>query len=330
MQMKLDAGGVATVAGIGLAAWAFWKYRPIEQITQLVDSTIAAVENTIDGDGNGQLDFMESILGGQVNTKYMHDTDKKWEIDQTKNNITKMFIGSKPFAVPFDQVTPMSAGRGVYAAPLTTPLGLITASGGPFWTTDAGRANAGKLDSQGNYVLAYSGNASGRTIKGDPRALWALDALMKRSGIPRLDHVGMIVRSNSANDMKKDYGHRRGHAIDLTNDIQMNRLLDAAVSLGMPVAWISRYKSINPQSGRLEWPKFALLRGIKTPMGFSTINHDDHYHMILPRPNRALGYWVGSPFKSGSWNPTSLRPLAPDTPEFIPDNNSGPPPINEN
>lgn len=326
MRLQLNAGGVATLGGIALAAWAFWRYRPIEQLNQIVDSTIAAVENTFDGDGNGQLDFMESILGGQVATKNLTDNEKLWEINQGKDTIQKMFIGSKPFAVPADQVKTMSPLRGVYAAPLPTPLGIITCSGGPFWTTDAGRSNAGKLDSRGEYVIAYNGAAGGRTIKGDPRALYCLDALMKRSRMPRLDHAGILPKDNSNANMSSDYGHKRGHAIDLTNDLQMNKLIEAAKALGMPIAWISKNSAINPLNNRLEWPKFALIGGVKKAMGFSSINHNSHYHVILPRPNRALGYWYKSPFQSGSWSPMTQDGGSGG---FIPDANSGPPPINE-
>lgn len=325
MQFKLDAGGTATIAGLGVLAYLFWKYRPIEQVNQIIDSTVAAIQNAADGDDNGQLDFMEAILGGQTNVTNLSEMEKVYEIDTNKSTLDKMFIGSKPFAVPLDQVQTLSPNRGVYAAPLPTPLGDITASGGPFWTTDAGRANAGKLDSRGEYVLAYNGNAHGRTIKGDPRALYCLDALIKRSGLTRIDHLGMVLRSDSAADMKKDYGHRRGHAIDLTNDVQMNKLLEAAKALSMPLGWISRFSSINPLTGNMEWPKFALVGGMKVQKGYSSINHNSHYHLIFPRPNRALGYWLGSPFRSGSWNPTPSI-----TPGFIPDNNGGPPPISSN
>lgn len=338
MNLKLDGSGVATIAAIGIGGYLLYLWRPWEKLNNTIDGAAAAVENMLDGDDNGQLDFMEWILGGQsVNLKNLSDMERVYEIDTSKDTINKAFIGSKPFAVPADQVKTLSPSRGVYAAPLPTPLGRITASGGPFWTTDAGRRNAGTLHSDGKYSIFYGHEQTPKNkINGDPRALYCLDALIKAGGLRSIRHAGMTVFKD---DMKNDYGHRRGHAIDIYNEVEMNKLLEGAKALGMPVAWISKHKALNPLNKRIEWPKFMLRNGIKTAMGFSSVNHDSHYHLILPRPNRALGYWIGSPFQSGSWHPaptggggggSSDWGTDNDGDGFIPDNNGGPPPISNN
>lgn len=134
----------------------------------------------------------------------------------------------------------------------------------------------------GMYTLHYQGGKSG-SLTGDPRFLYCLDHLMRIANMDRLDHDGVQPGPNSVGD----FGHGSGCAIDLRNDLQFNRLLEAAKVAKMPVAWIS--KSHVPGKG---WPIFVLQNGIKTgPFTHTKINHNSHFHVILPRPNWAQNYW---------------------------------------
>lgn len=162
------------------------------------------------------------------------------------------------------------------------PLGELKHTG----THNSGQscgANGRWFNNPHNIRFYYRGNKVG-SIRGDVRALFCLQMLCEKAEITDLAHLGMYA-FNGGNDKSHDYGYaidipvkqpkQSGHEI-------MERFILAARQTDMPMAWVSTYADGNV------WPMFQMRGGTKTRFSYSRQNHNDHYHLVLPRPNFAL------------------------------------------
>lgn len=138
----------------------------------------------------------------------------------------------------------------------------------------------------GQYQFYYGGNPA-KSISGDPRALYCLDHLMRISGLKELHHAGMLPKVQAGAGTKGDFGHLSGCGIDLTRPAETNALIEAARVAHMPLMWISRTRV--PGKG---WPVFVLAESKKVgPLFHTSVNHDSHEHLVLPRPNWTSKYF---------------------------------------
>jgi len=200
----------------------------------------------------------------------------KWQVDYgTYPRSLDSLLGSKDFLIwPPTLIAGLSAPM-PYGHILQCNLGL----------TRAQRGAGGQWTPPDNFQLVYRPRLDGsadkisKKLTGDPRALYCLSLLCAQSGLDRLHHVGMTVW-NPGNGF---WGHDDGCAIDLTEHNEMNALVEAAKQLNMPIGWISR----TSPDGKY-WPIFQLRHGVKEAVGNSTVNHNSHYHLVLPRPDWSI------------------------------------------
>lgn len=332
MPVTIKAETVAVLAAAGALGYWLWKKRPIAEIAEALDQLVENIENSYDYNKDGVLtgkdftDFVDNILSGDLFSKPPGGSlfsggrpgaHTIWEINLNSGNLRDIFIGPKAFP---------SAKN--YRPPKLPTIASDININHQSWSTHKSRATSAILIPHG-YQLRY-GSSSSNYLTGDPRALYCLALLIHTAGIPILEHSGMQVPSDRPNAAANDYGHYGGHAIDINTDDDMNAIVRAARTLKMPIGWISRYKV---DAG---WPKFFLdYGGTKHSAGHSSINHDSHYHVILPRPNAALQAWNLSPYYapaftggggggSSEWN-AILDPLLNSNP-----NPDGVPPISDN
>ena len=132
-----------------------------------------------------------------------------------------------------------------------------------------------------------------RAIIGDPRALWTLAALLRETNISSLQAGNMYQPGYVSPDTTHDFGNGLdlfGAYVggkEISKDEAMQRLIEAAISLHCPLAWISPYQT-ETAAGRTVWPLFQLRDGEKIRVSHSSQNHCSHYHIMFPRPNAAL------------------------------------------
>lgn len=293
MNLKLDGSGVAVIGALGVGAYLLIKYRPWTAAAEVIDNIGVAVDNVFDRDGNGQVNFDDALtLADDINPFNLilgKPMPGFYETNSEQTSLTKIFIGPKKFPAV-----------NTYKPPKTTqPAGTISVVH-KNWSTHHARGNSAKLTTNNaSYQLWYDGRAQ-KSVTGDPRFLWCLDLLLRTSGIPKLENGGVQKPEPTSEKQrqqfeKDDFGHWGGHGIDIKNHDDMNAILKAAAMLNMPLGWISR--TVVEGKG---WPKFLQNeKGQMIAKGHSTIPHNDHYHLILPRPNSALQWWKDSPYWKG-------------------------------
>lgn len=260
-----NPSSIAYLALAGGLAWLFWKFKPLIQTMTGTNSPAPSYAFT----GGNDLIAQE----------------QQWEVPYLRvPESLRSLTGSKKWTSP----SPLGA-FGPSLKPLTTsdPWGIIRQLAAP--TTDKRRGQNGNWLPPAALTLTYTpGNRPDQhsfSLNGDVRALYCLSVLCREAELNELHHLGLAVWNLAT----ADYGHDLGYAIDLTNDDEMNALVNAATSLKMPIGWISRSK-ITDAKGKSYWPKFQLRNGVKTRVGSSTINHNSHFHLMLPRPDAALIY----------------------------------------
>lgn len=217
--------------------------------------------------------------------------EARWEIPYLKHeHDAREFYGYKPCV----NVT-LSLGHSANVSPADylksifgAPAGHIQV-GAKWWTQGLGTAklmaSSGRLYCPKSYRFKYAGKIKD-SIVGDPRALYALDALMRVSGLTTLEHMGLNNPNTSS-----DFGHQSGCAIDIPQESDFVKLLNAANKVNMPVVAIMKAASgpwrINKWA---RWDK-SLPGPVPKFLHTTKIPHRDHFHLILPRPNLVEGYF---------------------------------------
>jgi len=310
MKATVTGTGVLAIGGIGIAAYLLYRYRPIPAIAEAVDNAIAAAENSANNVGNDMWGWLSPILGTHSPIAPVTGSaadQRLYEINLGKDSLKDMFTGSKPFyktkhmdttGFPFPRGTILQRGP---AAPISNYL----------------RNTSAVLIPKGYTLIGRSGSTKENI--GDPRALYCLDLLMAISG---LSSAKLHTTPASLENEKISSAGTGGYCIDVYDDAVMNRLIEAAKKAAMPIGWISKYPTLSA-AGTNIFKNYVLSAGVKRELGSSPIAHADAWHVYLPRPQAALGYFAGSPWQSETYKPY----FAPVSDGFIPD---GPPPINSN
>lgn len=198
----------------------------------------------------------------------------KWNLDYVNHPTTGLY-GARPVNLTEIQGS-LSDWRGGRVANWTVDVSLDKISKGHYGTSGKVRIPAGT-------VYLYGGKPVS-VIDGDPRALAVLGFLTE--GL-KLRFMGILNPGSKLN-----HNPKYGCAIDIPDDDIMNEILSRAMQHDIPIAWISKNRADN---GR--WPIFQVVGGKKVLRGYSSQNHDSHFHVDLPRPNWAQLYMCSARFK---------------------------------
>lgn len=267
---------------IGIGLYLLWR-RGWSLSSEVVDNLGAAIGKPI-GAGGNVVDATSE--------------EARWEIPYRKHpKDTKEFYGTKgPVWIHLPGFTDAKLL-------FNPPAGTIMVNMAKYNLPFGQQAGSGKLYPVG-YAIRKGGDKQS-FLRGDPRALYCLDALMRVSGLTTVDIASM----HRPND-KHDFGHKSGCAIDLTDEYQFVKLLDAAIKVRMPVVVIQR----QPQ-GPWRIYKYARWDGQNAPcvpkfMFTTSSPHRNHHHMILPRPN-AVAVYFNKPKSDG------VKPYTGSNPDHL-------------
>jgi len=200
------------------------------------------------------------------------DNELQWQVPYDKKTGLASLYGDKPWLDNrwyqnwYERHAPAPQGKIVQVLEPTTNEGR---SRGAVWTPGPGLA------------VSVQDHAPDVLI-GDARALYALDILCSAANLRQLP-LGRIYHTNPLDTAEE---HAFGYAFEVFSDDAINKIIYAAQTLHMPIAW----RGLPNESGEaLLW---QLRGGIKTAVG-STIgvqNRNVHYDLYLPRPDCAIQY----------------------------------------